>query len=223
MADTTNFGWTKPSAGDPGPGWVTTYNTLFDAIDADLAVAHAADGTLKDGAVDNAAVLAANVVTEAKIVDNAVTTNKIADGAVTSAKISGGYIFVPADRNADGSLAPLQSAEWAYTEKAEGGASINWNSVFGVPTTAKAVVVSAALSCAFFPPGDRYGYLKLGANEAQVETWQLIFPQASTFGDFISGSGIISVAADGTSYYSVRSPQTGTNLAVLLLVTGYFI
>ena len=45
------------------------------------------DGTLVAGAVDNAAVLASNVVTTAKILDANVTTSKLADGAVTSAKI----------------------------------------------------------------------------------------------------------------------------------------
>jgi len=46
------------------------------------------DGTLKDGAVDDAAVLASNVVTNAKIANNAVTEAKITDAAVTVSKIN---------------------------------------------------------------------------------------------------------------------------------------
>ncbi len=42
-----------------------------------LAVAHDQDGTLKAGAVDNAAVLASNVVETAKIKDGAVTAGKL--------------------------------------------------------------------------------------------------------------------------------------------------
>jgi hypothetical protein len=45
------------------------------------------DGTLKAGAVDNAAVLASNVVTTVKILDANVTTAKIADANITYAKL----------------------------------------------------------------------------------------------------------------------------------------
>jgi len=45
------------------------------------------DGTLKAGAVDNAAVLGSDVVTTSKILNANVTTAKIADAAITSAKI----------------------------------------------------------------------------------------------------------------------------------------
>jgi hypothetical protein len=48
------------------------------------------DGTLKAGAVDNANVLASDVVTTAKILDANVTTAKVADDAITSAKINFG-------------------------------------------------------------------------------------------------------------------------------------
>ena len=60
------------------------YNEHIDG----LLVSLDQDGTLKAGAVDNAAVLADNVVTTAKIADSAVTTAKIADNNVTAAKIA---------------------------------------------------------------------------------------------------------------------------------------
>lgn len=63
----------------------TTIKMLAHAV----AVSLDQDGTLKAGAVDNAAALASNVVTTAKILDSNVTTAKIADAAVTSAKVSG--------------------------------------------------------------------------------------------------------------------------------------
>lgn len=59
-----------------------------DLSDA-LMASHDRDGTLKDGAVDSASVLASNVVTTAKILDSNVTTDKIADNAVTAAKVDG--------------------------------------------------------------------------------------------------------------------------------------
>lgn len=56
-----------------------------------LEVAHDDDGTLKAGAVDNAAVLASDVVTTAKILDSNVTTAKIADSNVTTRKIASNF------------------------------------------------------------------------------------------------------------------------------------
>lgn len=53
-----------------------------------LDVSHDDDGTLKAGAVDSAAVLAANVVETAKILDSNVTTGKVADEAITSRKLA---------------------------------------------------------------------------------------------------------------------------------------
>lgn len=64
-------------------------NRLIDGI-----LVHAdQDGTLKAGAVDNAAVLASDVVTTAKILDSNVTTAKIADANVTPAKWANPYKF----------------------------------------------------------------------------------------------------------------------------------
>ena len=50
------------------------------------------DGTIKNGAVSLAAMLASNVVTEPKILDGAVTTDKLADDGVTAAKMLYGMV-----------------------------------------------------------------------------------------------------------------------------------
>ena len=57
-----------------------------DSLVEGLLVSHDQDGTLIAGAVDNAAVLASNVVTTAKILDANVTTAKLASAAVTTDK-----------------------------------------------------------------------------------------------------------------------------------------
>lgn len=67
--------------------FVMAGNMWNDLID--LILTHSdQDGTLKAGAVDNAAVLASDVVTTAKILDSNVTTAKIADSNVTQAKLA---------------------------------------------------------------------------------------------------------------------------------------
>lgn len=60
-----------------------------------LMVSHNRDGSLKDGAVDSADVLAADVVTTAKILDSNVTTAKINDLAVTTGKINSTAVTYP--------------------------------------------------------------------------------------------------------------------------------
>ena len=219
MADTTNFGWTKPSVG--AAGWGVTLNTLVDAIDTDLFVAHDADGTLKAGAVDGAAVLASNVVTEAKILDNAVTTNKIADDAVTAAKIaddavtsahiSGGYIFVVCDKDSDGTFQPLSSASWQGASKTNASDSIDWNTDFDVPTTAKAVIVNLMIA------GGANSVLSLAATSDSILQWQLKIPPS---GSTAYGQMTVAVTSEGTSWYSTVSDYA---LSVYITVVGYFI
>ena len=61
-------------------------NSLVDGI----LIHSDQDGTLKAGSVDNAGVLASDVVTTAKILDANVTTAKLADASVTNAKLATG-------------------------------------------------------------------------------------------------------------------------------------
>lgn len=61
--------------------------THIGAMSKGILIHSDQDGTLKTGAVDNAAVLASDVVTTAKILDSNVTTAKIATDAVTATKI----------------------------------------------------------------------------------------------------------------------------------------
>lgn len=104
------------------------------------------DGTLKAGAVDNAAVLASDVVTTpkildanvttAKIADNAVTTAKIADGSVTPAKMLGVDIF--SYQNSISGTAPvagtgqfyMQAGTSVITTNASGDGTVTFSTAF---------------------------------------------------------------------------------------------
>lgn len=46
MATTANYGWTKPTVGGDGGAWGGILNTLFDAIDTDLAALAATVSTV---------------------------------------------------------------------------------------------------------------------------------------------------------------------------------
>jgi hypothetical protein len=87
----------------------TRENLLVQGIQVSLDQ----DGTLKAGAVDNAAALAADVVTTAKILDANVTTAKINDSAVTTAKIN-------ADAVTDAKLI------YGKLRSRQGGSATNW-------------------------------------------------------------------------------------------------
>jgi len=49
MADTTNYGWTKPTVGGSEDQWGTITNTIFDEIDTLLGGTSAADFAILDG------------------------------------------------------------------------------------------------------------------------------------------------------------------------------
>lgn len=49
MADTTNYGWTKPTVGGSEDQWGTITNTIFDEIDTLLGGTSAAEFAILDG------------------------------------------------------------------------------------------------------------------------------------------------------------------------------
>lgn len=49
MADTTNYGWTKPTVGGNEDQWGTITNTIFDEIDTLLGGTSAAEFAILDG------------------------------------------------------------------------------------------------------------------------------------------------------------------------------
>ena len=57
MADTTNYGWTKPTVGGSEDQWGTITNTIFDQIDTLLGGTSAAEFAILDGVTASTAEL----------------------------------------------------------------------------------------------------------------------------------------------------------------------
>lgn len=118
------------------------HNQLIDG----LLVSLDQDGTLKAGAVDNAAVLASNVVTTAKILDANVTTAKIADDNVTSAKLAQTFFkgrYQSSTTNSDQSGITVQFG-WGFIAGSGTGVATKAITFPTAYTTPLAVIISSA-------------------------------------------------------------------------------
>lgn len=118
----------------------SAHNKMVDG----LLVSHDQDGTLKAGAVDNAGVLAADVVETAKIKDANVTTAKINDGAVTAPKL--GLIYAAGNNSSE----VLFSTSATYTTVA---------SVSVAPTTTTIFQIDAI--CQHFLAGNQETQIRI--------------------------------------------------------------
>lgn len=99
MADTTNYGWTKPTVGGSEDQWGTITNTIFDEIDTLLGGTSAAEFAILDGITATTSELnfAAGVTSaiqtqidaKAPIADPTFTgTATMTDAAITTATIT---------------------------------------------------------------------------------------------------------------------------------------
>jgi hypothetical protein len=99
MADTTNYGWTKPTVGGNEDQWGTITNTIFDEIDTLLGGTSAAEFAILDGItattselnfVDGVtSAIQTQINTKAPTADPTFTgTATIPDAAITTATIT---------------------------------------------------------------------------------------------------------------------------------------
>jgi len=97
-----------------------TFNTPYSQLDSRLVQIDNAvdtDGTLKAGAVDGTAVLADNVVTNAKIADTTITAGKLVNGTITATQIADTTIT-------DAKLAKPVRIAWGTVRIGSGVASV---------------------------------------------------------------------------------------------------
>ncbi len=207
------MGWDLPAVYDAGPGWATALLDAFDQIAADVGAEHTAAG------LHEAINRDLDWGTGEQRSDTIRADTAFKKGATA------GYIFVLADLDADGDFDPLTSTDWddqAYAQ-VEGGGTINWNTKFGVPTSAKAVAVRVRIYDTGLTP-ETSGAFTLCATATTVERSLDVFMGVTVPVDtYVEGCGIVPIAADGTSRYRVFTRKGDELLYIKILVIGYYI
>lgn len=163
--------------------------------------------------VHSASQLAANVVETAKIKDANVTTAKIAVG-------SAGYHLIT---NAAGVvawtktpvIARYTSAAWDGVTKAVGTYDLNLNTVFGVPTAAQVVFISASAKWATASNGN---YMSISPSRGLG--WRGIVLRSIVANMEIDGCGLLIVPSNGTICVDVGGANT---TLTILQIEGYLL
>lgn len=129
----------------------------------------------------------------------------IKDGTITS--LAGNdCIIVRVDKDGDGDFDPYTSSSWNGDSFSTSTGTINWNTVFGVPTGAKMVFVYCELRDSSATPNA--GRLVLQAKSTTtLSAWGCYSKASNAFSTF---AGWVPAAADGTSYYSITASGAGT-------------
>jgi hypothetical protein len=118
-----------------------------------------------------------------------------------------GLVFVRTDKDGDLDYDPLTAAAWENSTKS-GADTINWNSVFGVPTGARAVVVYAFGSDA--TPGTTFN---LKAKSSTTNNSGGMVAQVNAV--YVAAQLVVPVAADGTSYYTFSAAWDNFSMRVV--------
>lgn len=107
--------------------------------------------------------------------------------------MGGGFRFVPADKDSDGDFDPLTAAAWEDSTKS-GTGTINLNTVFGVPTAARAVVFAMAGHASSVSR-----QFKVQAKSTTTKPSGSLRPQV--VGVINDAHPVVAIAVDGTIYY----------------------
>jgi len=195
--------------------------------DAAVTIAKLATGAVTNSKIGDGAVTALKLgngaVTTLKLEDGAVTTAKLATGAVNAAKIApstAGYHLIT---NAAGAVAWVEppvpqrftSTLWDGDVKTVGTYTVNLNTVFGVPTAARVVFVSASAKWA---AASNSNYISISPYSGLG--WRGIVLRSIVANMEIDGYGPIIVPSNGNLYVEVGGANT---LLTILQVEGYLL
>jgi len=103
-------------------------------------------------------------------------------------------LFVRADKDGDGDYDPLTAAAWENSTK-DGSGTINLNTVFGVPTNARAVLVWLYMT-------DSVAGTLFRLKAKSTTTNSSLEPDTQVANVARREQGITPIASDGTIYYS---------------------
>lgn len=187
-------------------------NRLIDAL---LLNIFDQDGTMKANAVDNAAALASDVVTTAKILNANVTTAKLADGSVTDAKISTSAIYLGSTTKTSDFLTGATTSEVAIT---------GFSLAITVPTTSRKVRVTVSVASVTNGSGtgtDTTLRLKDGSTTLLDRTFsapnnnRTPCPSMVWEGTLTAGAHTLAVYAQNTGAFDVRYDFSSNNTGLL--------
>lgn len=117
----------------------------------------------------------------------------------------GSLQMVRPDKDGDGDFDPYTSTSWDGDSFSTSTGTINWNSDFGVPTSAKMVVLAVDVGDS---GGEAGGIIRLRAKSSTTSYSLIARSRAS---DAVgSAYGPVAVAPNGTSYYSITASGTNT-------------
>lgn len=104
--------------------------------------------------------------------------------------------FVRADKDGDLDYDPLTSTSWDGDAYAASAGTINWNTVFGVPTTAKAVLISYRIQ-------DESAVVTMSLAAKSTTANPSLWIQSQGAALWYANQGVVPIASNGTSYYNV--------------------
>jgi len=114
--------------------------------------------------------------------------------------------FQIADKDGDLDMDPYTSTSWDGDSFSTGTGTINWQTAFSVPERPKMVFIRVSLRDSSATPAA--GVLQLKAKNTTTNDDFVIRSLANNV--INDGHGLVSVAADGTSYYQITASGAGT-------------
>lgn len=128
-------------------------------------------------------------------------------GSLTYEERRGLGLMTLADKDGDGDMDALTSTSWDGDARSTSTGAINWHSVFGVPVGARVVWLKVALR-------DSSATVNAGAIQLKARSTTTVDSMRCQTGnpsdadnDFF---GLVAIAPDGTSYYSITASGAGT-------------
>lgn len=132
-----------------------------------------------------------------------------------------GLQFTRADKDGDGDYDPLTSASWDGDSFSTGTGTIDWEADFGVPANAEAVLLLVEIADS--DSANNNASIKLQAKSTTTNySLHSGSIRGTTNDQRVRNQGVVPIASDGTSYYSITATGAST-LDAWIFVVGWYI